>query len=283
MPLYVRRVVIKKLVFLYTVCKFGTKVCCTRPPYTFVDRTYHFFYNISMYEEFVRSAAYWGADAMQKLYSAKIALFGVGGVGGWCAEALARSGVGNIDLFDGDCVSLSNINRQAVALHSTIGRSKAEVMAARIRDVNPAANVRAFNIFIDESSISAVRFEQYDYVLDAIDTVTSKVLIAERCVKEGVREVMCMGTGNKKDITSFRVADISKTSVCPLARAVRTLLRKRGIESGIKAVFSTELPAKNLVEDGPSSRHIPASIIFAPAAAGLIMAQTAVTDIIEKN
>ena len=133
-----------------------------------------------MYEEFARSEAFFGREAMQKLYSSKIVLFGVGGVGGWCAEALARSGVGHVDIFDGDTVSLSNINRQVVALHSTVGMPKAEVMAARMRDIFPQIDVRPFNIFIDEGNIGSIDFASYDVVLDAIDTVTSKVIIIER-------------------------------------------------------------------------------------------------------
>ena len=237
-----------------------------------------------MYEEFARSEVFFGKDAMQKLYSAKVALFGVGGVGGWCAEALARSGVGAIDLFDGDSVSLSNINRQAVALHSAIGRPKAEVMAERIRDINPACNVRAFNVFIDENTIKDVDFSSYSYVLDAVDTVSAKVLIIACCQKAGVPAVSCMGAGNKTDISAFKVADISKTSVCPLARAVRTALRKKGIEKGVKAVYSTEIPSGAIVADeGLSSRHIPASNAFAPAAAGLALARAAVFDLIGRN
>ena len=233
-----------------------------------------------MYEEFVRSAALLGEDAMQKLYNARVALFGVGGVGGWCAEALARSGVGHIDLYDGDVVSLSNINRQAVALHSTMGRHKAEVAAERMRDINPAADVRAFNMFIDAGNISSVDFSAYDCVLDAIDTVASKVLIITACRSAGVEVVSCMGAGNKGDITLFKVADISKTSVCPLARAVRSALKKAGVASGVKAVFSTEQPARVTVEDGQSPRHIPASTVFAPAAAGLMLAKAAIDGLI---
>ena len=229
-----------------------------------------------MNEEFARSQAFFGADAMQKIYSAKIALFGVGGVGGWCAEALARSGVGAIDLYDGDTVSASNINRQLVALHSTLGKSKTEVAAARIKDINPDCNVRAFNVFIDEHTFPAVDISAYDCVLDAIDTVTSKVLIISRCIKEGVPVISCMGAGNKLDISAFRVADISRTTVCPLARAVRTALKKQGIYKGVKAVYSTEPPAGCIVEDGNSSRHTPASNVFAPAAAGLMLAREAV-------
>ena len=178
-----------------------------------------------MYEEFARSEAFFGREAMQKLYNSKVALFGVGGVGGWCAEALARSGVGEVDLFDGDAVSLSNINRQAVALHSTVGRRKTNVMAERMRDSNPDISVREFDIFVDESNIDGIDFSRYDIVLDAIDTVTSKVLIIDRAYSARVPVISCMGAGNKLDTSAFRYADISRTSVCPLARAVRTALR----------------------------------------------------------
>lgn len=232
-----------------------------------------------MYEEFARSEAFFGHEAMQKLYSARAALFGVGGVGGWCAEALARSGIGSVDLFDGDSVSVSNINRQAVALHSTLGRFKAEVMAERMRDINPAISVRAFNIFVDKSNIDEVDFTRYDVVLDAVDTVTSKVLIIGRATEARVPVISCMGAGNKLDISAFRAADISKTSVCPLARAVRTVLKKRGITHGVTAIFSEEQPKKIVVEED-SSRHIPASNMFAPAAAGLALAREAVLKII---
>ena len=236
-----------------------------------------------MYGEFARSEAFFGKSAMQKLYSAKVALFGVGGVGGWCAEALARCGVGAIDLFDGDKVSLTNINRQVVALHSTLGMYKCDVMVGRVRDINPACDVRAFNVFIDENTISCVDFSRYDCVIDAVDTVSAKVLIAENCVRASVPVISCMGAGNKQDITAFKVADISKTSVCPLARAVRSALRKKGITSGVKAVFSTEEPCRSIVEDGPSSRHIPASNAFAPAAAGLALAKAAAECLINRN
>lgn len=235
-----------------------------------------------MYEEFARSEAFFGHETMQKLYNAKVALFGVGGVGGWCAEILARSGVGSVDLFDGDSVSLTNINRQVVALHSTIGNPKVEVMAARMRDINPAMEVRAFNMFVDGGNIDKIDFSKYDVVLDAIDTVTSKVLIIESALKANVSVISCMGAGNKLDISAFRAADISKTSVCPLARAVRTALKKRGITHGVKAIFSTEQP-KNVVVEEASSRHIPASNAFAPAAAGLALAREVVLEIINSG
>ena len=235
-----------------------------------------------MYDEFSRSEVFFGIEAMKRMYSARVAVFGVGGVGGWCAEALARSGAGSIDLFDGDRVGLSNINRQLVALHSTLGRFKAEVAAERIMDINPDCDARAFNVFIDENTIGDIDFSRYDCVAEAMDTVTAKAGVIARCKEAGVPVVSCMGAGNKLDISAFKVADISRTSVCPLARAVRTALKKRGIAGGVRAVYSEELPARVLVEgeDG-SSRHIPASNAFAPAAAGLALAREVVRIIME--
>ena len=194
-----------------------------------------------MYEEFARSEAFFGREAMQKLYNSKVALFGVGGVGGWCAEALARSGVGEVDLFDGDAVSLSNINRQAVALHSTVGRRKTNVMAERMRDINPDISVREFDIFVDESNIDGIEFSRYDIVLDAIDTVTSKVLIIERACAARVPVISCMGAGNKLDGSAFQVAAIEKTRECPLAKIMRRELRLAGV-TGVKAVYSEDKP-----------------------------------------
>ncbi len=239
----------------------------------------HFYYNTDMSEEFSRSEAFFGSDAINKIYAARVAVFGIGGVGGWCAEALARSGVGAIDLYDGDKVSVTNINRQMVALHSTMGRFKAEVAAERIRDINPACAARALNIFIDKTTIDGIDFSAYDYVADAVDTVSAKVLIIERCKAAGVPVISCMGAGNKLNIASFKVADISQTKVCPLARAVRQALKKRGI-SGVRVVYSEELPAGTIIEqDDCSSRHIPASNAFAPAAAGLTAAREIVCGI----
>lgn len=226
-----------------------------------------------MYEEFARCEALLGEGAMKKLYSARVAVFGTGGVGGWCAEALARSGVGRIDLYDGDAVSVTNINRQAAALHSTLGMPKAEVMAARLRDVCPAADVRAFVMFVDEGNIGRIDLSAYDVVVDAVDTVACKALIAERALAAGRPVFSCMGTGNKLGTSPFVAADISKTHTCPLARAYRSALRKRGISEGVTAIFSAEKPAGVLVDEGTSSRHIPASVMFAPAEAGIALAR----------
>ena len=235
-----------------------------------------------MYDEFSRSEVFFGIEAMKRMYSARVAVFGIGGVGGWCAEALARSGAGSLDLFDGDRVGVTNINRQLVALHSTLGRFKADVAAERVLDINPDCDARAFNVFIDGNSVQDIDFSRYDCVADAMDTVSAKVSVIERCKEAGVPVVSCMGAGNKLDISAFKVTDISRTSVCPLARAVRTALRKRGISGGVRAVYSEELPARVLVEgeDG-SSRHIPASNAFAPAAAGLALAREVVRIIME--
>lgn len=233
-----------------------------------------------MGEEFSRSEAFFGTGAMERIYAARVAVFGVGGVGGWCAEALARSGAGAIDLYDGDRVTLSNINRQMVAVHSALGRYKAEVAAERIRDINPGCSVRAYNVFIDKDTIEDIDFSVYDYVADAVDTVTSKVLIIERCINAGVPVISCMGAGNKLDTAAFKAADISETKVCPLARAVRSALKKKGITEGVRVIYSEEMPCGSIVEqEEGSSRHIPASNAFAPAAAGLAAAREIVCDI----
>ena len=235
-----------------------------------------------MYDEFSRSEAFFGIEAMRKMYSARVAVFGIGGVGGWCTEALARTGAGSLDLFDGDRVSASNINRQLVARHSTLGRYKAEVAAEHVLDIYPDCDARPFNVFIDEKTVNDIDFSRYDCVADAMDTVSAKVSVIARCKEAGVPVVSCMGAGNKLDISAFKVTDISRTSVCPLARAVRTELKRRGISGGVRAVYSEELPARILVEgeDG-SSRHIPASNAFAPAAAGLALAREVVRIIME--
>ncbi len=236
-----------------------------------------------MYDEFSRSEAFFGLDAMRRMYSARIAVFGIGGVGGWCTEALARTGAGCLDLFDGDRVCASNINRQLVARHSTLGRYKAEVAAERVLDIYPDCDARPFNVFIDENTVNDIDFSRYDCVADAMDTVSAKVSVIARCKEAGVPVVSCMGAGNKLDISAFKVTDISRTSVCPLARAVRTALKRRGISGGVRAVYSEELPAHILVEGGDgSSRHIPASNAFAPAAAGLALAREVVRIIMEE-
>lgn len=226
-----------------------------------------------MNERFSRTARLIGVDAVQRLASSSVILFGVGGVGSFAAEALCRAGIGRIDLVDGDTVSESNINRQLVALLSTIGRPKAEVMKERMTDVNPAAQIRALNLFYDVSTADQIHLAEYDYVIDAIDSVSSKLLLIERCHMLNVPCISCMGAGNKLDPTRFEVEDISKTSVCPLARVMRRELKNRGILHH-KVVYSKEPPLN------PDGQRTPASISFVPSAAGLILAGAVVRDLI---
>ena len=249
-------------------------------------------------EEFVRTELQLGADAMETLAHARVAVFGVGGVGGYVVEALARSGVGALDLIDDDRVSLSNINRQILATHSTVGRHKVDVAAERVRDINPQAVVKAWKTFYTPQTAELFDFTQYDYVVDAIDTVTGKLALVQQAQEAGVMVISAMGAGNKLDPTAFRVTDIYKTSGCPLARVMRKELKKRGIK-GLKVVFSTEEPTppnpelmKACVErdlaqpdmdrPGKPKCQIPGSNAFVPAVAGLILAGEVVRDLIRK-
>lgn len=235
-----------------------------------------------MNEIFSRTEHLLGSAAVEKLKNSRVAVFGVGGVGGYVAEALARSGVGHIELVDSDAVSKSNINRQIIALHSTVGQPKTEVAAARIRDINPDADVHPRNLFFLPETSSEFDFTAYDYVVDCIDTVSGKLEII-KCAKEaGVPVISSMGAGNKLDPTAFEVADIFDTSVCPLAKTMRRLCKENGIRS-LKVVYSKEppvTPAIPIPKDPESGKIPPASAIFAPAAAGLAIAYAVVTDLV---
>ena len=227
-------------------------------------------------EEFSRTANLLGVAAMERLAGARVAVFGIGGVGGHLCEALARAGVGAIDLFDSDTVSVSNINRQIIALHSTVGEPKTEVMRARILDINPACRVQAHNVFYLPENADQYPLDVYDFVADAVDTVAAKLELAVRAREAGVPIISCMGTGNKLDPTALSVTDISKTSGCPLARVMRRELRARGILH-LPVVCSTE-PAHTPPADAPAiesdshKRTPPASTSFVPSVAGLLMA-----------
>ena len=228
-----------------------------------------------------------GQNALDALRAARVAVFGIGGVGCHAAEVLARSGVGALTLVDSDTVAPSNLNRQLVALRSTLGQYKVDAMAARIADIDPAIRVTPLRLFYGPDTADAVDLAQFDYVLDCIDTVTAKLLLIERCRAAGVPVLSSMGAANKLDPTAFRVADIEHTSVDPLARIVRVQCRKRGIR-GLKVVFSTEPPLPPLPDpDGepPAApdklrRSVPASNAFVPAACGLVMGGEAVKDIL---
>ncbi len=239
-----------------------------------------------MSEELCRTEWLLGKLAMERLRCARVAVFGIGGVGGYAAEALARSGVGALDLVDRDVVSRSNLNRQIIALHSTIGRSKVEVMRERILDINPEAQVRAWQLFYLPETADQFDFRQYDYIVDAVDTVTAKLELAVRAQEAEVPLISCMGAGNKLDPTGFRVADIGETFGCPLARVMRRELRKRGIPR-LKVVFSPEPPRKPMAEpedegsrkEGKEGRPSPGSIAFVPSVAGLIAAGAVIRDL----
>ncbi len=235
-------------------------------------------------EDFARTARIYGEDAISKLTGSHVAVFGVGGVGGFACEALARSGVGKIDIFDKDTVSLSNINRQIIALHSTVGMSKVDVMKERIIDIDPDCTVNAYNVFYLPENADEFDLSKYDYIVDAVDTVTAKLEIISRAESLNVPVISAMGAGNKTDPTQFKVADIYKTEVCPLARVMRRELKKRGIKK-LKVVFSTEETSKNVIED-TNEPHSPGSLPFVPSVMGLIIAGEVIKDIIsneEKN
>lgn len=222
---------------------------------------------------FQRTESLIGQEALKKLSDSHVAVFGVGGVGGFAVEALIRSGVGEITLIDNDTVKESNINRQIIAMQSTIGHFKTEAFSRRISDINPCAKVNILNMFVLPENVGEINFGSFDYVVDAIDTVSGKLAIIEKCNEQGVRVISSMGTGNKLDPTKFEITDINKTSVCPLARVMRYELKKRGIKK-LKVLYSKENPVKNPKE------KIPSSISFVPSVAGLIIAGEVIKDII---
>ncbi len=232
-------------------------------------------------DRFKRTVSLIGEEAFSKLNSAKVIVFGLGGVGSYIAEALVRAGVRKIAVCDGDTVSESNINRQLIALESTIGKLKTEVFSLRAKDINPNALVIEYPIFYLPETVDEIDLSVYDYIIDAVDTVTAKLLIIENAVKLGKKVISCMGTGNKLDATAFKVSDISKTSYCPLARVVRRELSKRGITDGVKVLYSTEQPFKPVGEDVKGNGVAPASISFVPSVAGLIIAGEVIKDLIK--
>ncbi len=235
-----------------------------------------------MKEEQIRTAGLLGEDGVKKLQNARVAVFGVGGVGGQVAEALARAGVGAIDLFDNDVVSLSNINRQIIALHSTVGRAKVDVMRERILDINPDCRVTAHQVFYLPENADKFPLDVYDYIADAIDTVTAKLELCVRAKEAGVPMIAAMGSGNKFDPTKFTVTDISKTEGCPLARVMRRELKARGILHQ-KVVYSTEPAQKPIYDMGSDGKKVPpASLSFVPPVAGLIMAGEIIRDLCKK-
>ena len=248
-----------------------------------------------MQDQFSRTQLLLGRDGLQKLKNARVAVFGIGGVGGYTVEALARSGVGAIDLIDDDKVCLTNLNRQIIATRKTVGRYKVDVAEERIHDIHPACAVTKHRTFYMPDTAADFDFSQYDYVVDAIDTVTGKIQLVLQAQAAGVPVISSMGAGNKMDPTAFRVADIYKTSVCPLARVLRRELKKRGVKH-LKVVYSTE-PAMTPIDDDSIScksncicppgaerkctvrRQVPGSNAFVPSVAGLILAGEVIKDL----
>ena len=236
---------------------------------------------------FSRTKMLLGEDAVNKLKNCRVAVFGAGGVGGYVIEALARSGIGALDIIDNDTVSLSNINRQILATTKTVGMPKTEVAKERVLDINPEINVKVHDVFFMPDTAKCFCFTDYDYIVDAIDTVTGKIELVLKANEANVPIISSMGTGNKLDPTAFRVADISKTSGCALARIMRKECGKRGVK-GVKVVFSEELPLEPLEiadespepqREGSSRRSLPGSTAFVPGAAGLIMAGEVIKDL----
>ena len=235
-----------------------------------------------MDDQFSRTRLLLGDDGIEKLKNARVAVFGVGGVGGYAVEALTRAGVGALDLIDNDTVACSNLNRQIIATHDTIGKLKVDVAADRVHAINPDCTVRVYRTFYLPETKDQFDFTQYDYVVDAIDTVSGKISLVLQAKEAGVPIICAMGAGNKLDPSMFEVADLYKTSVCPLARVMRTECRKRGIKH-LKVVYSKEPPVTPFVsaEDmAPGKRSVPGSVSFVPAAAGLILAGEVVRDLV---
>lgn len=235
-----------------------------------------------MKDRFFRTGLLIGEEALNKLKKCRVAVFGLGGVGSYATEALARSGVGSMDIFDGDVVDITNINRQIIALESTIGMPKAEVSEKRIKDINPNINVKSHNCFFNKDNRHDFDFSKYDYVVDAIDMVSSKLLLIKICKDLNVPIISSMGTGNKLNPTLLKVKDIYSTSNCPLARVMRRELRKMSIKS-LKVVCSDEIPSytPKSDEDNPGKR-VNSSISFVPSVAGLIIASEVIKDLIKK-
>lgn len=223
-----------------------------------------------------------GRDAMERLAASRVAVFGVGGVGGYVCEALARCGVGALDLIDSDRVALSNLNRQIIATRKTLGRYKVDVMRERLLEINPEAAVRVYPCFFLPETAGTFPFLEYDYVVDAVDMVTAKIEMVMRAREHHIPVISSMGAGNKLDPAGFRVADLYDTKVCPLAKVMRRELKKRGVES-LKVVYSEEMPLcpEDSAEPASGRKRIPGSVAFVPSVAGLILAGEVVKDLAE--
>lgn len=234
-----------------------------------------------METSFIRSEMLLGENSLNKLKNSKVIVFGAGGVGSYVIEALARGGIGQITVVDNDVVARSNINRQLIATESTIGEEKVEAARKRILDINPNCIVTALQEFVTKDNTANFHLDEYDYIVDAIDTVSAKIALAEEAYNKGIPMISSMGTGNKLDPTKFEVSDIYKTSVCPLARVMRYELRKRGVKK-LKVVYSKEEPLKpNSTDSSPSIKPTPGSLSFVPGTAGLIIAGEVIKDLIK--
>ena len=222
---------------------------------------------------FARTAALLGDEAIQRLHHARVAVFGVGGVGGYVVEALIRSGIGTVDVFDKDDVSVTNLNRQIIALHSTIGQDKVSVIAARMRDINPDAVINEHKMFYLPENADEIDLTAYDFVVDAVDTVAAKIELAVRCEQANIPLIAAMGAGNKLDPSKLLISDIYKTSVCPLARAMRATLRKKGVKH-LTVAYSTEEPIRpaEMIDNEGRRKDVPGSAAFVPSAMGLLIA-----------
>jgi tRNA A37 threonylcarbamoyladenosine dehydratase len=235
-----------------------------------------------MPDQFSRTRLLIGDEAINKLKNSRVAVFGIGGVGGYVCEALVRSGVGAFDLIDSDTVSLTNLNRQIIATHKSIGRYKTEVMKERMLDINPDVDVRIHNCFFLPENADSFPFTEYDYVVDAVDTVTAKIELVMKCKAENVPIISSMGAGNKLDASAFKVADIYKTNVCPLAKVMRRELKKRGVRK-LKVVYSEEMPITPVPDiddiEQTNKRSLPGSVAFVPSVAGLIIAGEVIKDL----
>jgi tRNA A37 threonylcarbamoyladenosine dehydratase len=235
-----------------------------------------------MTTQFSRTEMLIGKEGLSKLQKARVAVFGIGGVGGYAVEALARAGVGALDLVDNDVVEISNLNRQIIALYSTIGQTKVEVAAARLKDINSNIKLKINKIFYLPENKEQFNFKEYDYVIDAIDTVAGKILLIEQAIEAGVPIISAMGAGNKLDATKLMITDISKTHTCPLAKVMRKELRQRGINH-VKVAYSTEVALKpQMCETNNVKRQTPGSISFVPSVMGLLIAGEVIKDLLQK-
>ena len=235
-----------------------------------------------MINQFSRTELIFGQEGMEKLSNAKVAVFGIGGVGGFVAEALVRNGIENIDIIDNDKINITNLNRQIIATHSTIGKYKVDVMKDRILDINPNVNINTYKCFFLPENSNDFDFSAYSYIIDAIDTVTAKIELVLKANFYNTPIISCMGTGNKIEPTKLEVSDIYKTSVCPLAKVMRKELKNRGVKK-LKVVYSKELPIKHFTEseEKTKKRAIPGSNSFVPSTAGLIIASEVIKDILK--